>query len=66
MEKQNKQTCTKCAQELKWGGFTHKQNICWECFVEEFAAIINQHEGKEKEILNWMMALVTEEYGYEW
>ena len=68
--------CVKCGAELKWGGFAHNQNTCFDCFSEEVRVILEQIDQypswlwekreEHRDILNWMMAVVAEQYGYEW
>ncbi|GHV42458.1 hypothetical protein FACS189490_11460 [Clostridia bacterium] len=62
-----KHTCSKCGKELKLGDFAYDQSVCYPCFKNEVDTIIAQIESEErKDILTWMLSVVTERYGYEW
>lgn len=72
----NKFICVKCGAALKWGDFAHNQDTCFDCFEKEVKIIIERVDQypswlwdkrkEHKDILNWMMELVAETYGYEY
>ena len=72
----DKPKCIKCGTELTWGGFAYEQNTCFDCFKKEVLLIregIDRYPSwlwdkcdEHKKILNWMMAVIAELYGYEW
>jgi hypothetical protein len=63
----DKPKCAECGAELKWGGFAHNQDTCWDCFKEQFLKICYRHtiDKKERDLLYYLMCVAAEQYGYE-
>jgi len=68
--------CIVCGKSLHLGRFAHNQNTCWECFkmevtlmrdrIEEYPSWLWDKRDKHKEILNYMIAVVAEQFGEKW
>ena len=68
--------CISCGKPLILGHFAYKQDTCWECFKKEVLIMrgqINHYPSwfwdkreKHKEILNYMMAIMAEQFGEKW
>lgn len=69
--------CIICGKPLQLGQFAHNQNTCWNCFKMEVLEIMTEvvalrklagQENAEaaKNILNYMGAVLAEQFGEEW
>ncbi len=56
--------CVKCDAELKWGGFSRDQKICWSCTRGQAMDILENLTGEDRELFVWAMTVVGSRYGH--
>ena len=59
--------CIVCGESLHLGRFAHNQNTCWNCFKMKIKSIVKElNKQSDKDLINYMGAVLAERFGEEW
>ena len=59
--------CIVCGKPLQLGRFAHNQNTCWNCFKMKIKSIVKEfNKQSDKDLINYMGAVLAEQFGEEW
>ena len=59
--------CIVCGKPLQLGRFAYNQNTCWNCFKMKIKSIVKEfNKQSDKDLINYMGAVLAEQFGEEW